>query len=292
MSTANFTPEVWAREIHLAQRRETILNGVVNRNYEGEIANQGDTVHINGLDDLTIKDYDRTAGLGTPERLNTNRRTLVIDQAKAFDALYDDIEKVQNSPELLGQAASTAGTQLVEVAEDFVFGRMVAGAGRKGSVEIAAPGDVYDKLILPAATVLKRANCARSGRFAVLGPELEELLQRDDRVIKGGSEAADARFVNGVIGRVGGITLLSSNASVFADDAVRDEDGEVTTPATTYGKVIVGHMSATTVADQIVKTRAMESENWFGTRVSGLHVYGAKVVRPENLVAWTTTVPV
>ena len=51
------------------------------------------------------------------------------------------------------------------------------------------------------------------------------------------------------------------------------------------GKVIAGHMSSTCTAQTITNTEVLRDPSSFGDIVRGLHVYGAKVLRPEALVS-------
>jgi hypothetical protein len=48
-------------------------------------------------------------------------------------------------------------------------------------------------------------------------------------------------------------------------------------------KIIAGHSIATTYVEQIVDLKTYQPEKRFGDAVKGLHVYGAKVVRPTAL---------
>jgi hypothetical protein len=76
-------------------------------------------------------------------------------------------------------------------------------------------------------------------------------------------------LANGVLGQVAGFTLLQSN--------------NVYNTANDNYKIIAGHSMAWTLAEQIVKTEAYRMEKRFADAVKGLHVYGAKVVRPDAL---------
>ena len=51
MSVANFIPEVWAAQLLSSLKKSLVFAGpgVCNRNYEGEIANMGDTVRITSI---------------------------------------------------------------------------------------------------------------------------------------------------------------------------------------------------------------------------------------------------
>jgi hypothetical protein len=46
---------------------------------------------------------------------------------------------------------------------------------------------------------------------------------------------------------------------------------------------MAGHSIATSYAEQIVDVQTFKPEKRFGDAVKGLHVYGAKVLRAQNL---------
>ncbi len=48
-------------------------------------------------------------------------------------------------------------------------------------------------------------------------------------------------------------------------------------------KIIAGHSIATAYVEQIVDLQTYNPEKRFGDAVKGLHVYGARVVRPTAL---------
>jgi hypothetical protein len=60
--------------------------------------------------------------------------------------------------------------------------------------------------------------------------------------------------------------------------------------------VLAGHGIATTYAEQINKVEAYRPQDSFSDAIKGLHLYGAKVVRPEALAVMdcdvTTGLPV
>lgn len=92
----------------------------------------------------------------------------------------------------------------------------------------------------------------------------------DNRLVATGADAADTRAVNGRAGRAAGFDILVSNNVSF-----------LTGP--TEFKVVAGTSLATTYAEQISKVEAYRPERRFADAVKGLHLYGAKVVRPEAL---------
>lgn len=57
-------------------------NGIVNRDYEGEITGAGDTVRITGIGPITVGTYSKNTDIGDPETLTDAQATLIIDQQK------------------------------------------------------------------------------------------------------------------------------------------------------------------------------------------------------------------
>ena len=92
MAITHFIPEVWSATLLSVLERSLVYAGApcVNRNYEGDIAAYGDTVHIVSIADPTIVDYAKDTDL-TVEVLTDSDQQLVIDQAKAFAFEIDDI---------------------------------------------------------------------------------------------------------------------------------------------------------------------------------------------------------
>ena len=59
MAITNFIPEVWSAAILEALRAKLVFPSLCNRDYEGDIREAGDTVHITGYDDVTVRKYVR-----------------------------------------------------------------------------------------------------------------------------------------------------------------------------------------------------------------------------------------
>ena len=57
MAITNFIPELWSANILLELQKNLVYGSAVNRDYEGDIANYGDTVHITGIAHISIGDY-------------------------------------------------------------------------------------------------------------------------------------------------------------------------------------------------------------------------------------------
>jgi hypothetical protein len=348
MAITFFQPEIWAAQLLSVLRKSLVYGGpaVVNRNYEGEIANAGDTVHITSIGDPTIGTYAKDTDI-TVQVLTDADRVLLIDQQKYFAFEVDDIDKrqVANAGGLMSEAADRAGFGLSDVTDKFLALRMAQSAQSSlGLIDGTTSTNVYDKLIVPASVALDTANVPSAGRFIVLPPAVYGLLQLDARFVRQ-NEAGTAALHTGVVGEAAGFTILKSNnapdvsrtaitattvsgaktltgaAGTFSQADVGltvtgtgvgatntigsvNSDGSVATTtvnqsasasvtdiaiakvagSTTSNLVIAGTAMATTYAEQINAVEAFRPQMRFADALKGLHLYGAKVVRPESLV--------
>lgn len=281
MAITNFIPELWSRRIlaNLNKAHVYTQAGVANRDYEGEIRGQGDTVHINALGRVNVRTYSQTVGLADPEQLTSTQQNLLIDQAKEFNFRIDDIDAAQASVALMADATREAAYALSDVADKFQAA-LYTGAHADNLIgSDAAPSNVdattaYDRLV-DLGTRLDNKDVPDSGRWAVLPPEFVGYLVRDERFIKTGTAQAEGRLANRVVGEAAGFTLLkSNNAPAVNGDGTTTFDNR---------KVIAGHPMAWSFAEQITKTEAYRPDKFFADALRGLHVYGGKVVRPEAL---------
>jgi N4-gp56 family major capsid protein len=268
----NFIPTLWSARLLAALMKALIYAqaGVVNRDYEGEIRQAGDTVKINSIGDVTIKDYTKNTNIDDPEELNDAGQMLTITQQKYFNFAVDDIDKAQAKPSVIEEAMNRSGYGLRDRADQYIasFYTDVASANLIGSDTtpvIPTKADAYEYLV-DLGVKLTEANVPKEGRFAIVPPWFYGLLQKDDRFVKAGTSQTDQVLRNGQIGTAAGFTVMESN--------------NVPHTAGTKYKIIAGHPMAMSYAEQIVKVEAFRPEKRFSDAVKGLHVYGAKLVRP------------
>lgn len=277
MAVDTFIPEVWHASLMTALRDSYVFAGLVNRDYEGDIAEAGDTVHIGALSDVTIKDYVKNVTKIDPDTLATTDQTLVIDQSKMFAFEVDDIDarQVKNSGDLLNKAALSAADGLGQNLDTYVSGLMVAGAGNVIAPDSAATPDEAYKIVVKVKVKADRAKMPVEGRFLVVSPEFHGLLLQDNRFIDASRYGSTEPILRGEVGRVLNFRVMVSN---------RVPTGTAATPPAVSGFLIAGHSIATTLAEQISKVEAYRPQDSFSDALKGLHLFGGKVVRPEALV--------
>jgi len=281
MAVTSFIPEVWAAALltTLEEHHVFAQDGVTNRDYEGEISAYGDTVQIGYLSDPTIAPYTRNStDLSSPEVLTTTHDTLVIDQAQKFNFMLDDLDarQVRDDGELVDKAAQRAAIGLRDVMDTYLAYTMVNNTQASNvldPLDVDSPDEAFQLLRRLRMTLNKR-NVPSDGRFVIVAPEFELLLLGDNRFLDASAYGSNAPIMNGEIGRAVGFRILVSNNIPAGYPASAGE---------TSNWVIAGHPMATTVAEQITSVEAFRSQKHFADVVRGLHLYGAKVVRPEAL---------
>lgn len=280
MAINNFIPTIWSAELLVSLKKSLVYGqeGVINRDYEGEISAVGDTVKISGIGAVTIIDYVKNGNLPDPEELTDNTRTLTITESKAFNFQVDDIDKAQQKPKVMQQAMAEAAYGLKNVADQFIASLAEGVAPQNTIGTTAAPvvlanaTEAYEYLV-DLSTLLDEANVPEEGRFVVVPPFYEGYMLKDDRFVKSGVLPAETRLLNGMIGQAAGFNVLKSN--------------NVPNTAGTAYKIIAGYNGAISYAEQINDVEAYRPEKRFADAVKGLHLYGGKLIRPEGIAVLT-----
>ena len=270
MSVKNFIPQIWSARLLANLDKNLVYANAVNRDYEGEIKKFGDTVKINQMGDVTVKDY-KGGVIEDPEELNSNQTILTIDQAKYFNFKVDDVDKAQANVTLVDKAMGRASYAVQDVIDKFIAALVKDAKIKVGNtskpVEITV-ANAYDTLV-DLGVELDNKNVPRVGRFVILPPFYLGLLSKDPRFTK------DFKILeNGVVdgATVSGFKIMMSNNVPFA--------------SSNYS-IMAGIDMAISFAGQVTEVEAYRPEKSFSDAMKGLYVFGAKVVQPDCLVCLT-----
>lgn len=274
----NFIPTIWSARILVALQKALVFAqpGIVNRDYEGEINEAGDTVKINSIGDPTVFDYTKNTDMPAPETLTSSQKTLTITESKAFNFQVDDVDKAQTRPQVMDAALSRVAYKLADVVDSYLAAELLAGATLNVIGTTNAPitptaaagvNGAYEQLV-DLGVKLDEQNVPTEGRWVVIPPWYHGLLTKDQRFV---SYAAVDVLYNRQVGEAAGFNILVSNNVPTVTNA---------TPETVY-KILAGHAMAATYAEQINSVEAYRPERRFGDAVKGLHLYGAAVERSE-----------
>lgn len=274
MAISAFIPEIWAAQL-LSSLKKTLVygqGGVANRNYQGNIKNQGDTVRITSVSRPTVATYVKGSTTITPEQLTDAQRSLLIDQAKYFAFEVDDIDAAQavNGGALMSEAADEAAYALADIADQYIANlyTQAAAANQLGTVSVTTGALASTQLRL-LKVKLDEANIPTTGRYVIVPPWYHGLLLDDSKFVEADKSGTTEALRNGAIGRAYGFDILMSNnvPNVTGDDYA----------------VMAGYPGAISFAEQIVQTEAYRPEDSFSDALKGLHVYGAKIIRPDGV---------
>lgn len=283
MAITTFIPEVWSAALLQALRVNTVFNqaGIVNRDYEGEIRNAGDTVHINTLTRPTIRTYTTHTDI-TVDPLTDSETTFTITQAKYWAFEVDDIERRQalSAGALIDTATSEAGAGLSETQDTYLAGLMATDtlAGNKLGATAVNSTDTAFNLLVNLRTKLSNNRVPMQGRWVAVSTDYVGYLLKDNRFISAAQYGSNDVLLNGEVGRALGFRIFEVPAAQLVAGA-------------STGKIFqAGHPMGTTLAEQIRKTESLRMPSRFADEVRGLHLYGGKVVRPAALATADVTV--
>ena len=300
-----FLPSIYSRKVLNFFRKSSVVEAITNTDYAGEISAYGDSVKIIKEPVITVSDYTRNTDT-TETRLTDQEINLVVDSAKAFKFIVDDIETNMSHVNFKEVATSSAAYALRDSYDAAVIANMFSGVstsspdhvigadaaaatqtmgqhqGGSNSIDLTgSDGTGTDPLDVMAfmAKLLDEQNVPEEGRWFVAPPAwYEQLSQSGSKLMSVDFNAGQGSIRNGLVssGKLRGFDMYKSN--------------NIAAPSTAGGKVLAGHISSTATAQTIISTETLRDPTSFGDIVRGLHVYGSKVLRPEALVSAFFTV--
>ena len=140
LPNGNFSPVIYSQKVQQAFRKSSVAESITNSDYFGEIANYGDTVRIIKEPEITVKEYARGAQI-TPQDLDDEDFSLVVDKANYFAFKVDDIEEAHSHVNFESLASDRAGYRLRDQHDQEVLGYM---SGFKQSSLSSAAGTAND----------------------------------------------------------------------------------------------------------------------------------------------------
>lgn len=293
----NFMPELYSKKVLNFFRKASVAEAITNTDYAGDISAFGDSVKIIKEPVITVDQYER-GGAVTATTLTDNEVTLVVDTANAFKFIVDDIETSMSHVNFKEVASSSAAYALRDAFDTGVIAKLFAGTSASapnhilgsdsatdlaagtfdgsGNLDIGYASGEHDPIdvLSHMARLLDEQSVPEEGRWFLANPEFyEQLVQSSSKLMSVDFNAGQGSIRNGLVssGKLRGFDMYKTNNIAATTNAA--------------GKCIAGHMSSTCTAQTIINTEVVRDTASFGDIVRGLHVYGAKVLRPEALVS-------
>ena len=249
MAITNFISTIWSENLYKQLDKKYV--GVMNcsRDYEGDIKNQGSVVKICGIDCVNISDYTKNSDIGGPEMLSDVARTLRIDQAKYFNFQIDDVDKA-----------------LANEADAYVYS-LYSEAYNNITDDNVTAEKLIDHIISLKTIMMQKGVLDPNDIVLEVTPEIAAMILKAKIDI--GSDNMEA-LESGLLGKIAGCKVYVSN------NVVVDENN--------YHQCLFRTKRAVTFAEQISEVEAYRPEKRFADAVKGLHLYGAKIVYPEEFM--------
>ena len=268
MALSNFISEVWSKKLLKVFDKTVVMANLVNRNYEGDIQDAGDVVHVRTFGDVTINDYTRDMTISF-QSLTDPMVDLTIDQQKYFAFKVDDLDKAQADINIMEGYASRAAMAIRNVVDSRLVGHYAdVDSGNVIGTDLApitlTSSNIYS-YITQLGEKLDNSNVSSEGRNLVITPKFKTMLLQSTEFTRATS-LGDNVVQNGYIGNVAGfaVHVTTNNPAV---------SGVVNLLAFTQDYI--------SFASQVSKVETVRPYNMFADAVKGLYLYGSKVMLPK-----------
>lgn len=271
-----FIPEIWSQKLNNMLTKNCVMLKCVNRNYEGEIKNQGDTVKI--ITPAAVSISTVTDSAITYNELNPTETDLVIDQKKFFAFKIGDVAKAQANQDIMEAHLQNAKKAIEEVQDAYLLGQHAFVDANNivgGTTAVTLDKTTIYSNFVALALSLKNSDAVSNNQkpWVVINPTIESYLLQSTEFISA-YNVADETLREGAIGRIAGMDVLVS-----------------TNLTATNGKfyVLAGTNEAITFASQLSKIESLRDKDSFSDLVRGLYLYGALTVQPKSLAKMIVT---
>ena len=269
MAITNFIPTIWSENLLTSLDKQYIAVANCNRDYEGEIKNKGSVVKICGVGDITVSDYTKDTDMSAPQALSDTVAELKIDQAKFFNFQIDDVDKAQCTPKLMEAAMKSAASAMANEADKYVYG-LYKNATRNVPHADLSDGKLLETIIAARQALYENNVTDNDSVVLEVSPAVASVILKEKLALTNSAESLE----NGCIGYVAGCKVFVSNNIV----EIVDDLGNVA------HKCLMRTKRAIAFAEQLSEIDAYRPEKRFADAVKGLHLYGAKLVYPSELV--------
>ena len=273
MAYSNFIPSVWSESINRELERACVFVEDCNRQYEGDVASKGDSVHILGVGKPTIKSLERENASGeidAPEEIQDTSVILNINQIRYFNYMVGDIDKAQAIGGLMDTLSAETSEGLANEMDKFI-----ANLATDESVETLTPSasvvtkDNILSLIDDAIQKLQENDVSMaSGIVITVSPRFYKLFKQ--AYISKDTDNSDY-LKNGKVAMYGNVTVKLSNNVAKTEGGATDN-------------IMLRTKRAIAFVNPLTHTEAYRPEKSFADAVKGFALFDGKVVRPKEIV--------
>ncbi len=265
MAYSNFKATVWSKHIQQQMPKLTVFEEGCDYRFKGEVG-LGKTVKILGVARPTIGDYLGTS-IGAPETVEDSAMSLVIDKAKYFNFMVDDVDEAQSTEGLMEALLEESTRAMAEERDKYIAALIKENAVNVSTAATITTAAQAKAAVDEAIQFLWNHGVSQKDDVTVyLNPRTYMLFQ--DYIIGVKSDNL-TEVANGQVGTYCGAKVRMSN------NFAHDDDG--------YEYMFVKTAKAVAFASGIDEVEAYRPEGLFSDAVKGLNTFGGKIVRPNEL---------
>ena len=277
MAYQNFKAKIWSKAIDRELERAFVFADGTNQQYSGEIKGLGDTVRILGVGKPTVTEHDLINGditLSSPEKVSDTSVSLVVDKAAYFNYAVGDIDKAQGAGKVMAVLNEEASEEVANCIDKHIANLVHPDYDKVGCYN-------YTKTNITNANVMATLDACQALLYAndvspatevemILPPWLYMLFRQAYQ----NKDTDNSQYLtNGKVAKYGNMTIKMSNNVAIKNDGTRD-----------VYYVQIRTKRAIALAMSEAHTEPYRPETKFEDAVKGFKLYGAKVVRPKELI--------
>lgn len=275
MAYTNFIPSVWAETINRELEKNLVFAEDCNRIYEGDIKQQGDSIHILGVGKPTIRTLDRdsaSSDIEKAEEVATTSTTMTVNQIRYFNYKVGDIDKAQAIGGLMDSLSQETSEGLANEMDKYIAnmakGSDVETMNISGSEKVVTKENVLDILDDAIQKLQENDVNMASGVTVTVSPRFYKLFKQ---AYADKSTANTETLKNGRVASYGNVTIKLSN------NVAKSSDGKI-------DYIMMRTKRAIAFVNPLTHTEAYRPENSFADAVKGFALFEGKVVRPKELI--------
>ena len=277
MAYDNFKAKIWSKAIDRELERAFVFADGTNQQYSGEIKGLGDTVRILGVGKPTVTEHDLINGditLSSPEKVSDTSVSLVVDKAAYFNYAVGDIDKAQGAGKVMAVLNEEASEEVANCIDKHIANLVHPDYDKVGCYNYTKTNILNSNVMstLDACQALLYANDVSPATEVemILPPWLYMLFRQAYQ----NKDTDNSKYLtNGKVAKYGNMTIKMSNNVAIKNDGTRD-----------VYYVQIRTKRAIALAMSEAHTEPYRPETKFEDAVKGFKLYGAKVVRPKELV--------
>lgn len=279
MSYQNFIPTVWNEQIDRELERLCVFAEDCNTKYEGKVKEKGESVKILGVGKPTIRSIakaDRNNDIEAAETIEDTSIIMVIDQIRYFNYKVGDIDKAQAvggimdalQEETSEGLANEVDTYIANLAKEKQAVKLYGTAPKVVVAKTEASGERNVLRVLDDAAKALYKNDVKTSTPIIATVDVDFYMAF--REAYGDKDTDNSKILkNGKVAMYGNITIKMSNNVA--------KDGNTSL-------IQVKTKRAIAYAKPLTHTEPYRPENGFADAVKGFILFGAKIVRPKEMV--------